>query len=57
MNGDGAIEIVHATPPAADIEPVPNIESADDLHSNHVPGSPNSSDDSTSDGSASRSCS
>ncbi len=50
MNGDGAMEIVHATPQAADVDPVPNIEPEEGLHSNHVPGSPNSSDDSSSDG-------
>ncbi len=50
MSGDGAMEIVHATPLAADVDPVPNIEPTGGLHSYHVHESPNSSDDSLSDG-------
>ncbi len=49
MNGDGAMEIVYSTPQAADVDPVPNIEPAARLYSNHVPGSLNSSDDSSSE--------
>ncbi len=54
MNGAGAMEIVHATPQAADVNPVANIEPAKDMHSTHVLGSLNSTDDSTSDGNVSR---
>ncbi len=54
MNGDSAMEIMHATTQAADVNPVPKIEPADDMYSNHVLGSPNSTDDSTSDGNVSR---
>ncbi len=46
MNEEGAMEIVHATLQASYVNSVPNIEPADDVHSNHVVGSPSSSDDS-----------
>ena len=49
LNGEGATEIVHTTPPAADVDPVSNIEPAENMHPNHVPGSPNTSEDSISD--------
>ncbi len=51
LNGEGSMDIVHATIPAADINPVCNIKPAENKLSNHVPGSPNTSEDSTSDGS------
>ena len=50
MSGSGAMEIMHATPLAADVDPVPNIEPTEGLHSYHVRDSPDSSDDSSSDG-------
>ena len=56
MNGDSAMSIVHAAPQAADIDPVPNIELADGLHSNHFRWSPNLIDDSSSDGDVLRPC-
>ncbi len=48
LNGEGAMEIVHTTP-VRDVDPVSNIEPAENMHSNHVPGSPNTSEDSISD--------
>ncbi len=50
MNGAGAMHIVHATLQAANVDPGPNIEPAEGSHSNHVPESSNSSNDSTSGG-------
>ena len=50
MNEEDAMEIVHATPQASDVNSVPNIEPADNVHANHVLGSPNSSDDSEYEG-------
>ncbi len=49
ITSEGAIHIVHAAPEAADVESVPDIEPAESIQSNHVPGSPNSNDDSTSE--------
>ncbi len=49
MNEEGAMEIVHATLQASDVNSVPNIEPADIVHSNHVLGFPSSSNDSASD--------
>ena len=50
LNGEGAIEIVHTTLPAGDIELVSNVEPAGNMHPNHVPGTITTSDDPTSDG-------
>ncbi len=50
MNGECATEIVHITSQTADVDPVLDIESAEGIQSNHVPGSPNFNDNSTSDG-------
>ncbi len=50
MDGEGTIEIVHATPQAAYVDPVADIESVQGIQLNHAPGCPNSSDDSISDG-------
>ncbi len=50
MNGEGAKEIVHSTPPAADVNPVPNIKTAEEIHSDHIPEFSNPCDDSPSDG-------
>ena len=38
------MEIVHTTPPAPDVDPVSNIEPAENMHSNQVLGSPNTSE-------------
>ena len=54
LNSEGAIEILHTTPRAPDVDPVSNIEPAENVHSNHIPGSPNTSEDSTSDGNVPR---
>ncbi len=50
LNGEGAMETLHTTPPAGDVDLVSNIEPAGNMHPNNAPGSPSNSDDSTSDG-------
>ncbi len=49
LNGEGAMEILYTTLPADDVDLVFNIEPAGNMHPNHAPGSPRTSDDSASD--------
>ena len=50
MNEEAAMEIIHATPQASDVNSLPTIEPTDNLHSNHVLGSPSSCNGSAPDG-------